>query len=112
MSTATLQTTYSYQPSAVKRFFNWTIEQQKNSLLWVGVGLAGHGCVITPLTLYAVFSFGLNLPLFMMALAAMAMTLIVNLAALPTKITIPVFLFSILIDVAAIVAAVALAAGQ
>ena len=111
MSTVTLHTTYSYQQkntSVVKRFFQWTGQQQKNSLAWVAIGLAGHGCVITPITLYAVFAAGMHLPLFMLALAAMAMTLVVNLAALPTKITIPVFFLSILLDIAVVISAITL----
>lgn len=38
----------------------------------------------------------------MAAMAAMGITLIVNLAAMPTKITIPTFILSVLIDIAII----------
>jgi hypothetical protein len=52
---------------------------------------------------------GGNLPIFWpFAIAAIAMSLVVNLAALPTKITIPVFLFSILIDLVVIVNCIAI----
>jgi hypothetical protein len=44
----------------------------------------------------------------MTVMAAMAAALIVNLAAMPTKITIPVFFASIIADVVAIAAAVAI----
>ena len=38
-----------------------------------------------------------------MAIGAMAIALVANLAAMPTKITIPVFFFSVLIDIVVIV---------
>ena len=53
---------------------------------------------------------GNNLYLFVLAIAAMGMTLVTNLAALPTKITIPVFVLSILIDLAIVISCVFLVA--
>lgn len=41
-------------------------------------------------------------------IGAMGITLIVNLAAMPTKITIPVFFFSVLVDLAIIAACIAM----
>ena len=72
-------------------------------MLWLGIILAAHGCILTPLTVMGVMFTGNNLYLFVLAIAAMGMTLVTNLAALPTRITIPVFLLSILIDVAIVV---------
>lgn len=57
----------------------------------------------------AVLLAGANLTLFIVAIAAMGMSLVTNLAAMPTKITIPVFALSILIDL--VVAGIALAHG-
>jgi hypothetical protein len=65
-----------------------------------GTPRPGHSA----LTILAVVMAGNSLGLFMTATAAMAITLIVNLAALPTKITIPVFLFTILVDLGIIAA--------
>ena len=53
---------------------------------------------------------GNNLYLFVVAIAAMGMTLVTNLAALPTKITIPLFILSLLIDLGIIISCVVLAA--
>jgi hypothetical protein len=39
-------------------------------------------------------------------IGAMASTLLVNLAAMPTKITIPVFLFSVLVDLVIIISCI------
>lgn len=50
----------------------------------------------------AVLLAGTNLTLFIIAIAAMGMSLVTNLAAMPTKTTIPVFVLSILIDLAVI----------
>ena len=108
-----VQHSYVYpreETSVLKRFAAWTEGQQENRLLWLALALGGHGCVLTPLTILLIVALtGMNLALFMAALAAMAMALVVNLAALPTKITIPVLFVSVLIDAAVIAAAVGMA---
>ena len=68
-------------------------------MLWLAIAVAGHGCVITIITLFAILFTGNHFIYWPFAIAAMGATLIVNLAALPTKITIPVFFISILVDV-------------
>jgi hypothetical protein len=102
----TISSTYENKvgsPSLYSKFLNWTEAQSENRLLWIGIILAGHGCILTPLTVMAVLLAGTNLFLFMLAIAAMGMALVTNLAALPTKITIPVFFLSILIDIIIII---------
>ncbi|MCS3800628.1 hypothetical protein [Niastella sp. OAS944] len=102
----TIGTTYNQTGTSVfSRFINWCKGQQENRLIWLGVVVAGHGCVITPLTVLAVVMAGNSLVLFMLAIFAMAISLITNLAALPTKITIPAFALSILIDVGILITA-------
>src|SRR5215213_9295570 len=91
------------KPAFFSAFINWCKNQQENRLLWLGVALTGHGCIITPITIMAILLAGNSLPLFIVALTAMGMALVTNLAALPTKITIPVFIFSILIDLGIII---------
>lgn len=89
------------------RFMAWCDGQQENRLFWLALALGGHGCVLTPLSILLIVALtGMNLVLIMTALFAMAMALIVNLAALPTRITIPVLLASVLVDVLVIAAAV------
>lgn len=83
----------------LNRFLNWSKNQSENRILWVGIALVLHGCVLTPLTVMAVAFTGMNLVLFMAAIIAMGMALVTNLAAMPTKITVPVFFLSVLIDV-------------
>ncbi len=57
----------------------------------------------------AVLLAGTNLTLFIVAIVAMGMSLVTNLAAMPTKITLSVFALSILIDL--IVIGIAMAHG-
>jgi len=95
--------------SLLSRFFSWCIGQEKNRLLWLGLILALHGCIITPLTVMAVLLAGTNFALFVLAIVAMGLSLVTNLAAMPTKITIPVFALSIMVDL--VVVGIALAHG-
>lgn len=85
--------------SLLSRFLSWSKGQEENRFGWLAVILALHGCVLTPLTLFAVFMGGNNMVLFSLAIAAMAVCLISNLSAMPTKITIPVFFLSVVIDI-------------
>ena len=82
------------------RFINWCATQEEKRFLWLGLALVGHGCVITILTLFAIMFSGNNLIFWPFVMVAMVACLVVNLAALPTKITIPVFFLSVLIDAA------------
>lgn len=92
----------------LKRFMKFCKNQEKNRLMWLGIALAGHGCVLTPITIMAVLLAGTNFVLLMAALVAMAISLVTNLAAMPTKITIPAFILSIIIDIAIIIACFAI----
>lgn len=107
-SIATNYTQESSSVSVFKKFMNWCKGQEKNRLLWLGIALAAHGCIITPLTVMAVLLAGTNMFLFMLAIVAMGMALVTNLAAMPTKITIPVLAISIIIDIAIVIACIAI----
>ena len=91
------------------RFVNWTVSEEKNRLLWLAIALAGHACFITIVTLFAIMFSGNNFVFWIFAMSGMVACLVVNLAALPTKITIPVFIMSVLID--AIIIALCIAHG-
>ena len=115
MATTTLNhtfaSTYTEPTSRISfftRFINWCKGQEQNRLLWLGIALTGHGCILTPLTVMAVLLAGTNLYLFILAIVAMGMSLVTNLAAMPTKITIPVFILSILIDIAIVISSLAI----
>lgn len=84
--------------SDVEKFFNWCKKQEEKRFLWLAIAVVGHGCFFTIITVASILLAGNSFILWPFAIAAMAMPLITNLAALPTKITIPVFFFSLFID--------------
>ena len=108
----TIHTTYNEvyaHPSLWTKFMNWCAAQEGNRLLWVGIILAAHGCALTPITVMATLMAGPSFFLFMTAMIAMAIALVTNLAAMPTKVTIPAFALSILMDIAVLAACAFLA---
>lgn len=95
--------TGSVKTSAWRRFINWCDEQEKSRFGWVAVSMTLHGCIITIFTAFAIILSGNHFIFWPFAIAAMGITLVVNLAAMPTKIIIPAFFFSILIDLGVII---------
>lgn len=89
--------------SLFSRFLNWSAEQQENRIAIEGIGLLIFGCFLTPLTVMAVTLSGTNTLLLIPAIIAMEMTLVANLATLPTKITIPVFFLGLAIDISIVI---------
>lgn len=89
--------TYQH-PSLWSRFMNWAEGQEKNRLGWVAGILFGHGCIVTIITMMAILFTGNHFIFWPFAIAGMAACVISNLAALPTKITLPIFFFSLLLD--------------
>ena len=90
-----------------RKFIAWCISQEKNRFLWLAGIITIHGCVITPVTVFFITAAGTSMFLFALAIAAITMSLVVNLAAMPTKITVPVFFLSVIIDLAVIAATIA-----
>lgn len=80
------------------QFLDWCKGQEKNRLVWLAIIIAGHGCIITPITVLILVFTGNSMLLWALAIAAMTMALVTNLAALPTKITLPVFFLSLVMD--------------
>ena len=108
----TINTTYtevSSKNSLWTRFIAFCETQETNRLFWVGIILAVHGCALTPVTVMATLFAGPNFILFMTAMVAMGIALVTNLAAMPTKITIPAFALSILIDVVILISCAGMA---
>lgn len=85
--------------SLVTRFMNWAEGQSEARFIWLGVALLAHASFFTPFTVMAIIFSGGGFGLIMAALAAMGLALVTNLAALPTKVTIPAFFISIVVDV-------------
>ena len=97
-------TTSVSKTGTFSKFITWCEEQETYRFGWLGAIIAFHGCVLTPITLFAVILSGSNIWLFSAAIVAMGMSLVTNLAAMPTKVTIPVFFLSIVIDIVIIAA--------
>ena len=96
------------KPSVFTRFINWCEGQEKNRFLWLGLALFGHGGALTPLTLFAVILSGNVLFFWILTIIAMMMALVTNLAAMPTKYTIPAFVLSIVIDITIIISCISM----
>ena len=107
-SIATTYTEKRAKTGLWKRFINWCESQEKYRFGWLGAAIAGHGCVATPITLFAVIMSGNFFAFWILAIVAMGASLITNLAALPTKITLPIFFFSLLIDIAIIISCISI----
>lgn len=80
-------------------FFDWCTKQQPNSLFWLAAIMLVQCCVMVPVTLYVLAHTNMSFIYWTLPAVAIVMCLVTNLAALPTKITIPTFFISILIDV-------------
>jgi hypothetical protein len=93
--------------SFLRRFIAWCAGQESDRMLWQGIILGVHSCVLTPLALMICLLAGVDNYLWVPVVVAIAPNLVVNLAALPTRITIPVFFLSILADLAVVAAALA-----
>jgi hypothetical protein len=94
--------------SVFTRFFNWCAGQEKNRFTWLAAAIVGHGCALTPITLFTIILSGNHLFFWIMAIVAMMTALVTNLAAMPTKYTIPAFLFSILIDITIMISCISM----
>ncbi len=108
----TINTTYTgsfSQTSLWSRFIAYCNGQEHNRIMWVGLIIAIHGCALTPITVMATLFAGPNFFMFMAAMVAMGIALVTNLAAMPTKITIPAFALTIFIDIVVLISCVVLA---
>ena len=101
-------TTASVKTSTWKRFINWCEGQEENRFGWLGAAITAQGCIATPLTLFAIVLSGNLFFFWILAIVAMGAALITNLAALPTKVTIPVFFLSLVVDLAIIIICVSM----
>lgn len=86
------------------RFINFTNAQERNRFGWLAAGITLQGCVIAPLTLFAIISNGNPFILWIPCIVTFTVTEIVNLAAMPTRITIPVLFGGIIINALVVLA--------
>ena len=89
--------------NALRRFVAWCEQQEKYQLLWLGIAIMGLIGKVLPLTLLSVlFLAGNNFTLWIIVLSANMPVLALNLAAQPPKVTIPVMIASLIIDIVVI----------
>jgi len=96
------------QISLWRKFIDWCNSQEKYRLGWLAAAITLHGCVLTIFTMFAVVLAGNHFIFWPFIIGGMGITLVVNLAAMPTKITIPVFFFSVLVDLLIIISCIAI----
>jgi hypothetical protein len=89
--------------SIFNRFFTWTKQEEKNHIAWVGISITAMTAVFFPITMAAILFNGAVFKLIVGAMISLAMVVITNLAALPTKYTIPAFLTGIVMDIGLII---------
>jgi hypothetical protein len=90
------------------QFIDYADKQQSKRLLWAAIGILGHGTIFTILTFATVLLLGNDITLLAITCFTMTMVVVVNLAALPTKYTVPIFFLSLLIDLGVIISAIVL----
>ena len=79
-------------------FFTWCTKQETNKLFWMAISMLLQSCVLVPITWVALYQADKSIIYYTMPMLAIVMCLVTNLAALPTRITIPVFILSVVID--------------
>ncbi|MEO8711549.1 MAG: hypothetical protein ABI405_05465 [Parafilimonas sp.] len=85
--------------SLLQRLFKYAEGQEEYKFGWVGISLFVHGCILAPITIICIAFSGNSLVLWLPCILAFVITEIVNLSAMPTKITIPVLLGSVIVDI-------------
>ena len=110
MSTISFTSEYVQYPAqaqrqkAASRFLTWINREEKNRIAWVGISITAMSAVFFPLTMAAILFNGAVFALIIGAMCSLALVVITNLAALPTKFTIPAFFLGIGIDIVLIMA--------
>lgn len=90
------------------RFTAWLNTQEEKRFFWTALSLVGHGTLFTIMTFATVILTGNVFALMAVTCATMMLVLAVNLAALPVKYIIPVFLGSLFVDLLVMITAIAL----
>jgi hypothetical protein len=93
--------------SYFRSFSKWAArEDRENHVGWIGISIISMTAVVFPLTMAAILFNGTAAGLIGIAMISLVMVVIVNLAALSTRYTIPFLLAGILMDIIAVVISV------
>ena len=88
--------------SYFKSFGKWAAkEDRENHVGWIGISITSITAVFFPLTMAAILFNGASVGLIGIAMLSLIMVVIVNLAALSTRYTIPILFAGILLDMIA-----------
>jgi hypothetical protein len=90
--------------SVLTRFINWSANEQKNRIAWVGISIMAITAIFFPVTMVSILIHGAPFKLIIGAMFALVLVVVPNLAALPTKYTIPAFFTGVAIDLVLIAA--------
>jgi hypothetical protein len=91
--------------TVLNRFFSWAAnEDAAHHVAWVGISVTLTSAVFFPMTMTAILLNGANFSLIIGAMTTLALVVVVNLAAMPTKYTIPLFFLCALSDLGIILA--------
>ncbi len=86
----------------IQKFQAFCERQQENRLGWTAFSMAVQVCLLVPITLSAVYFNGNRFILWVPVILSSFVTEFSNLASLPTKISIPIFFISLLINLSVI----------
>ena len=79
----------------LSKFIAWCEKQESDRFLWLGIAFFVQIGMAVPLTAFSILFFGGNNPLLWIILVTVNIpTLVLNLAALPTKTTLPFLFFA------------------
>src|SRR5580693_6636603 len=78
--------------SFAARLIQWATNQDaEHHVAWVGISIIASSAVFFPLTMAAVLLNGAGFGLIIVAMISLSIVVIANLAAMPTRYTIPLF---------------------
>src|SRR5262249_46394075 len=86
-----------------KKFKAFSEGQQYNHLGWTAFAIAAQVCVVALITLVAIDFNGNRFALWIPVIVTTFIIEVTNLSAMPTKITIPAFFISVLINISVLV---------
>jgi hypothetical protein len=86
-------------PSLIERFLDWaTKEDVKHHIGWVGLSIIVMTAVFFPITMAAILFNGASFGLIVASMVPLVLVFVTNLAALPTRYTIPSLFVGVLAE--------------
>jgi len=99
-----------HHENLLTRFLNWCTAQESNRFLWMGVTFFAQIGLMLPVAAFSILFFGNNNMLLWIIICAVNLpTLVLNLAALPTKFTLPFLFFAWLTELSVVLYCVSFA---